>query len=101
MLGFGGHFLTKSRRYSTTFTERRHRRTTWRRRHHLARLRNEHPDMFRDLADADDEETTLVIGAWAYAGSGWLSAGDQLLALASAARAREHHDIAREEIRCT
>jgi hypothetical protein len=100
MLGFGGHFLTKSRRYSTTFAERRGRRTEWRRRHHLQRLRAERPDVVRDLADEDDTETTLVIGQWTYLGSGWLSAGDQLLANASAARAREYRDVVREELRC-
>ena len=47
----------------------------------------------------DDEETTLVIGAWTYAGNGWLTTGDQLLAVAAAARAREHRAIAREEAR--
>jgi integrase len=92
MLGFGGHFLTKSRRYSTTFTERRARRTTWRRRHHLARLREQHPDLIRDLVDEDDEETTLVIGQWTYTGSGWLTTGDQLLAAAAACRDRGRTD---------
>ena len=38
----------------------------------------------------DDEETTLVIGEWAYQGSGWTNAGDEALALAAAARAREY-----------
>jgi hypothetical protein len=30
MLGFRGHFLTKSHRYSTTFTALRRQRRTWR-----------------------------------------------------------------------
>ena len=103
MLGFGGHFLTKSRAYSTTFKERRGKRTQWRRRHHLQRLREQRPDLadvLDDLADDQDDETVLVIGEWAYAGNGWLSEGDRVLANASAARAREHADVIREEIRC-
>ena len=47
----------------------------------------------RDLDDllADDaEETTLVIGQWTYAGSGWDTDGDAELAKAAAARAREY-----------
>ena len=51
MLGFGGHFLTKSRAYSTTFAERRGKRAQWRRRHHLQRLREQRPD----LADVLDD----------------------------------------------
>jgi hypothetical protein len=43
----------------------------------------------------------LVVGSWTYAGTGWLTPGDQLLALAAAARAREHRDIAREELLTT
>ena len=42
----------------------------------------------------------LVIGEWAYAGNGWLSEGDRVLANASAARAREYADVVREETRC-
>ena len=33
MLGFGGHFLTKARRYSVTFTALRQARVTYRRHH--------------------------------------------------------------------
>jgi hypothetical protein len=39
---------------------------------------------------ADDEETTLVVGTWAYKGSGWPRAGDKALADAAASRAREY-----------
>jgi hypothetical protein len=83
MLGFRGHFSTKSRRYSTTLRALRSARHDWRRRH--AR------------AEADLEETTLVITALNYVGAGWRTTGDELLALSAAARAREHQRIAREE----
>ena len=42
-----------------------------------------------DLDQVEDEDTTLVIGSWRYAGMGWLTTGDATLAMASAARARD------------
>ena len=39
---------------------------------------------------AEDDDTTLVVGSWSFAGTGWESDGDTALALAAAARAREH-----------
>jgi len=87
MLGFGGHFSTKSRRYSTTLRALREARRLWR----CARHRTvEHTD--------DDDETTLVVGALTYAGTGWRTSGDALLANTAAAKAREHRRIAREEV---
>jgi hypothetical protein len=85
MLGFRGHFATKSRRYSTTVRALRTARVTWRRRQHRS---TEHR-----------EETTLIVGRLTYAGTGWRTSGDELLALSSAAaRAREDWRIAREEM---
>ena len=84
MLGFGGHFLTKSRRYSITFRALRERRTTWRREH-------------TDTAAQHDDETTVVIATLAYAGAGWRSSGDALLANTFAALARERQRIGRIE----
>jgi hypothetical protein len=43
-----------------------------------------------DLLADDQEETTLVVGQWTYAGSGWDTEGDAELAKAAAARAREY-----------
>jgi hypothetical protein len=80
MLGFRGHFATKSRRYSTTLRALRTARVTWRRR-----------------LDGHREETTLIVGTLSYAGTGWRTPGDELLALSAATRAREHRRIAREE----
>ena len=85
MLGFGGHFGTRSRRYSTTLRALRAARRTWRR-HELVETR-EHP-----------EETTLVVGSWTYAGSGWRNTADALLATSAAARARERRRTARDEL---
>jgi hypothetical protein len=83
MLGYGGHFLTKARHYSLTFTELRAIRTTWQRHHQRA----EH-----------DQETTLVIGWLTYVGAGWRTAGDALLANTAAAKARERRQAARDEL---
>jgi len=84
MLGFRGHFSTKSRRYSTTLRALRSARATWRRR----QTRTE---------DRLEEETTLVITALNYQGQGWRTTADEYLALSAAARAREHQRTARNE----
>ncbi|MFI7658657.1 replication initiator [Micromonospora parva] len=86
MLGFGGHFLTKSRRYSTTFRILRNARVVWRR-----------TETGHEYADQTEEETTLIVGLLTYAGSGWRTTGDALLANTAAAMARERHEVAREE----
>lgn len=92
MYGFRGHFSSKSRRYSVTLGRLR------RARHRYAQMvaHGERPDSLdvrdleaRLLAD-DEDETTLVIGAWTYQGTGWTRSGDEALALAAAARAREY-----------
>ncbi len=43
-----------------------------------------------DLLADDEDETTLVIGHWTYAGTGWATEAQTALANAAAARAREH-----------
>jgi hypothetical protein len=43
-----------------------------------------------ELMADEDEETTLVIGQWAFAGTGWETPGDAAMAKAAAARAREY-----------
>ena len=90
MLGFRGHFASKSRRYSTTLGRLRQAR----RDHVRARLdKLQGPEPVRVGDDADlaelEDETTLVIGSWRFAGIGWLTSGDAALAAASAARARD------------
>ena len=57
-------------------------RRTFRRRQAAARA--------RQLGlDPIDEDTTLVVGRWEFAGLGYLTGGDAALALSAAARARE------------
>ncbi len=84
MLGYGGHFLTKSRRYSVTFSALRTARTEHRR-------AKRHPGGERDPWGRPlDETVVLVLSTWTYAGTGYTTTPDAELATASAARAREH-----------
>jgi hypothetical protein len=84
MLGYGGHFLTKSRRYSVTFGQLRRARTDHRR-------AERHPGGERDPWGRPlDQTVVLVISTWTYAGTGYSASPDVQLALASAVRAREH-----------
>jgi hypothetical protein len=85
MLGFRGHFASKSRRYSTTLGAIRGERRAYRH-----RQATEHA---RELID---EDTTLVVSHWEFAGVGYLTSGDTALALSAAARAREQRQAARE-----
>jgi len=68
MLGFRGHFVTKSRGYSTTLGELRAARAAYR----------AHQDQPTDNTDVDD--STVVLSVWEYIGSGYLNPGDVLLA---------------------
>jgi hypothetical protein len=85
MLGYRGHFATKSRRYSTTMRALRTARRNWRRRQH-------------PLARNGGDKTIVTITDLQWDGRGWRTTGDALLALSAAARAREHRRVAREEM---
>ena len=104
MLGFRGHFASKSRRYSLTLGALR------RARRRAQRLIAESRDTGRplDLASleadllADDEhDTTLVVGQWQYVGAGWATEGERVLAVAAAARAREYAQWRAEQRKAT
>ncbi|NBE99786.1 replication initiation protein [Nonomuraea sp. KC401] len=71
MLGFRGHFSTRSRHYSTTLGELRADRE-----HHARDT-----DITTGRLPLFDEDTVLVISEWEYAGKGH-SSGDYLLAAA-------------------
>jgi hypothetical protein len=88
MLGFGGHFLTKSRRYSVTFRILRERRIVYR--------RTETPSGEDTRLPAED--TTLVVNFLAFVGAGWHTTGDALLANTAAALARARQQVGREEL---
>ena len=87
MLGFGGHFLTKARRYSIRFRDLREARITYRRSQDTG---PEHGPI--RTADHADEETTLIIGTFTYAGTGWKTSGDALLANTAADQARKRRE---------
>ena len=93
MLGFRGHFGTKSRRYSVTLGALRRARTRWQAIAAESRRTGEPidtRDLERRLLADDEDETTVVIGSWTYLGTGWRDAAEEALALAAAARAREY-----------
>lgn len=98
-LGYHGHFSSKSRRYSITLGQIRRARRRARVLEVEARARGEVIDLAEreaELLAAEDAElsTSIVIGQWAYSGSGWVTEGQTLLARAAAAAGREY---AREE----
>ena len=88
MLGFRGHFVTKSRGYSTTLGELRAARADY-------RARQDKP-----LEDAKtDDDSTEVLSVWQYIGSGYLNPGDVLLAAGVEASLRAARE-AMLELRC-
>ncbi|MEU4801228.1 replication initiator [Actinosynnema sp. NPDC023587] len=74
MLGFRGHFLTKSRRYSVTFTTLRTARAQHRLAEHLDRL---------GITDTTD---VVVVNDWAMTGVGYRTDAERELAAAIASR---------------
>ena len=86
MLGFGGHFLTKTRRYSVTFGLLRDQRIVFRRTEITGRP--------RAGRDAPSRPTTLVVNFLQFVGAGWQTPADAMLANTSAAMAREHQQAA-------
>jgi hypothetical protein len=87
MIGFRGHFASKSRRYSTTLGAIRGERRAYRQRQAAEHARELLPD---------EQDSTLVVARWEFTGVGYLSSGDAALALSAAARARERRQAARE-----
>ncbi|MFF5128199.1 replication initiator protein RepSA [Streptomyces syringium] len=85
MLGFRGHFSTKSRRYSTTLGTLRQVRADYR----AAQQR-------QDL-DLPEPETVLVLAAWQYAGHGH-TPGESLLAATIARDLQASRETAREAL---
>ncbi len=86
MLGYRGHFATKSRRYSTTLRALRTARADWQRRRH------------RTAEQLKEAARAVIVSDLSWAGRGWRTSGDAFLALSAAARAREHDRIGREEM---
>ncbi|MDF6043435.1 replication initiation protein [Streptomyces sp. JH14] len=84
MLGFRGHFSTKSRRYSTTLGALRQIRADYR------------TAQEQDALDGEPD-TVLVLASWQYAGHGH-TPGESALAATIARGIRLNRETAREEI---
>jgi hypothetical protein len=96
MLGFGGHWSTKSRRYSTTFTVLRRARVAF------AKRRRAREGVPLDAwGRPEDDQAVTVVASWVFVGAGYETEGERWLALSAAARAREHRRIAWEELTTT
>jgi hypothetical protein len=96
MLGFGGHFSTKSRRYSTTLGALGRARVTY-----ATRRRRGDTLPLDARGQPVNDQAVIVLASWAYLGSGYQSTGEAWLAASAAARAREERRIAKEELRTT
>jgi hypothetical protein len=96
MLGFGGHWSARSRRYSTTMGALRRARVAF------VKRRRAKDGVPLDAWDRpEDDQAVIVLATWSYVGSGYENEGERWLALSAAARAREHRRVALEELRTT
>jgi len=86
MLGFRGHFVTKSRGYSATLGELRQARADYR--------------AEQDDQAAGEDDSIAVVAAWEYLGSGYLNPGDVLLAAGVEASLRATRE-ALLDLRCS
>jgi hypothetical protein len=89
-LGYRGHVLTKTRRYSTTFGALRQARRDWHRTRHQADEHGEVRELDRHDDPAGDEADIVVERSWRYVGSGYFDTETAVRALTAAAMAREH-----------
>ncbi|MGW2565578.1 replication initiator protein RepSA [Streptomyces sp. NPDC001537] len=90
MLGFRGHFSTKSRRYSTTLGALRQVRADYRAAQQRAALGLPDPD-------EDPEATTLTLAHWTYAGHGH-TPGESWFAANIRREIQLNRETAREEL---
>jgi hypothetical protein len=96
MLGFRGHWSTRSRRYSTTMTVLRRARVAFARRR---RARDGVP--LDAWGRPEDDQAVVMIASWVFVGAGYATEGERWLALSAAARAREQRRVAWEELSTT
>jgi hypothetical protein len=83
-LGFPGHWLTKSRAYSTTFTALRAARRSW----YGGRL---------DSGNSEEGLPLVTLTDWQFVGRGWLTPGDAWLAETAAGEADRSRRLARAD----
>jgi hypothetical protein len=104
MLGFRGHFLTKSRRYSTTFTAIRQAQAEHRRREALAELGIDDTDAaeyeFPDRTGATTRVAlagdTVVVNSWNFVSVGYESDEERELAAGIAERLKNNRHTEQE-----
>jgi hypothetical protein len=96
MLGFGGHFSSKSRRYSTTLGALRRARVAY-----AVRRRRGDTLPLDAWGRPEDDQAVIVVATWSYVGQGYQTTGEAWLAASAAARAREERRVAQEELRTT
>ena len=94
MLGFGGHFSTKSRRYSTTLGVLRRARGAF-----AIRRRRGNALPLDAWGRPEGDQAVVVVASWQYIGSGYRTDGEAWLARSAAANAREERRAACEELR--
>jgi hypothetical protein len=93
MLGYRGHCTTKSRAYSTTFRALRAARRAW------AALRRHGPAVQLDRdGRVLPPPGVVVVAGWDYAGRGYTTPADAILARSLAQQHREARRVAREEL---
>ncbi|WP_338750174.1 replication initiator [Janibacter alittae] len=100
-LGYRGHYSSKSRCYSVTYRSLRRRRARFQRVMQDETERAKRAGKPVDLeavektlrVEAEDSETTLVVGMWEFVGAGWSNEGEVEIATAAAARAREYAQL--------
>jgi hypothetical protein len=93
MLGFGGHFSSKSRRYSTTLGALRRSRVAY-----AIRRRRGDALPLDAWGRPENDQAVIALASWSYLGSGYQTTGEAWLAASAAARAREARRIAKEEL---
>jgi len=91
-LGFRGHWLTKSRSYSTTLTALRTARVEW-----AARRRRD--ELGHHGSSPPEGEGGVILKDWRYVGSGYVNQGDSWLAETAGREIGETKRIARQEVR--
>jgi hypothetical protein len=93
-LGFGGHWSTKSRRYSTTLGALRRARVEYAKRRRRA-LKDAVP---LGVEEEPEDPDCVAVASWRCMGFGYRTTGETWLALSMAAWARERKQMARLEV---
>jgi hypothetical protein len=96
MLGFRGHWSTRSRRYSTTMGALRRARVAF-----AKRRRSKDGVPLDAWGRPEDDDQVVIVASWVFVGAGYETEGERWLALSAAARAREQRRVAWEELRTT